>query len=144
MAIANSTPRGPVYVSLPREVLCEPAPAEGLDAAAADGAGGGAARGRSEIAEAARILAGAEHPVIFAQHGAGSAEAFAALAALAGDWGIPVCQYWALALAVPTDHPMAAAADPAPLLARADAILVLDALAPWSPQRARAARRRRG
>jgi acetolactate synthase-1/2/3 large subunit len=37
-------------------------------------------------------------------------------------------------LAVPTDHPMAAAADPAPLLDRADAILVLDALAPWSPQ----------
>ena len=72
--------------------------------------------------------------MIFAQHGAGSAEGFAALAALAEGWGIPVCQYWALALAVPTAHPMAAPDDPEPLLARADAILVLDALAPWSPQ----------
>ena len=132
-AIAHSTPRGPVYVSLPREVLCETAPAEGLDAPPLM-APAVARPGAAEIAEAARILAAAEHPVIFAQHGAGSAEGFAALAALAEDWGIPVCQYWALALAVPTAHPMAAPDDPEPLLARADAILVLDALAPWSPQ----------
>lgn len=128
-AIANSTPRGPVYVSLPREVLCEPAPTEGLDApplmqpsvAYAD---------PKQIAAVAKILAEAENPVIFAQHGAGSAEAFAALSALADEWGIPVCQYWALALAIPTDHPMAAEANPAKLIERADAILVLDALAP--------------
>lgn len=132
-AIANSTPRGPVYVSLPREVLCEQAPAAGLDAppllqpavAHAD---------PKQIAQAARILADAKHPVIFAQHGTGSAEAFTALSALASDWAIPVCQYWAVALAIPTDHPMAAEANPARLIEQADAILVLDSLAPWSPQ----------
>jgi acetolactate synthase-1/2/3 large subunit len=132
-AIANSTPRGPVYVSLPREVLCEQAPADGLDApplmqpavAHAD---------PNAIAEAGRLLAHAKHPVIFAQHGAGSAEAFQALSALALQWGIPVCQYWALALAIPTDHPMAAEANPAGLIENADVILVLDALAPWAPQ----------
>ncbi|MEW9807914.1 thiamine pyrophosphate-requiring protein [Mesorhizobium sp. ZMM04-5] len=132
-AIANSTPRGPVYVSLPREVLCEPAPADDLDAPP-----------RMQpsvthpnpklVAEAARLLAEAENPVIFAQHGTGDAGAFEALSALADDWGIPVCQYWAVALAMPTDHPMAAEANPAKLIERADAILVLDALAPWSPQ----------
>jgi acetolactate synthase-1/2/3 large subunit len=131
-AIATSTPRGPVYMSLPREVLCEPCPTEGLDAApsmmpAIASASPGA------IAEAARILAEAENPVIFAQRGAGSAEAFAALSALANEWGIPVCQYWAVQLAIPTDHPMAAPADPKPLLEKADAVLVIDALAPWSP-----------
>ena len=131
-AIASSTPRGPVYVSLPREVLCQPCPVEGLDAPPSmspalhfpD---------PSAIHEVARLLAGASHPVIFAQRGAGSAEGFAALAELAGDWGIPVCQYWAVQLAMATDHPMAAGPDPAPLLAQADLILVLDALAPWSP-----------
>ncbi|MFG6081195.1 thiamine pyrophosphate-requiring protein [Paracoccus litorisediminis] len=131
-AIASSTPRGPVYVSLPREVLCQPCPVEGLDAPPSmspalhfpD---------PSAIHEVARLLAGASHPVIFAQRGAGSAEGFAALAELAGDWGIPVCQYWAVQLAMATDHPMAAEPDPAPLLAQADVILVLDALAPWSP-----------
>ncbi len=131
-AIANSAPRGPVYVSLPREVLCQAAPSDGLDQpplmqptrahASAD-----------QIEQAAQILASARNPVIFAQHGAGSAEAFAALSELVQDWGIPVCQYWALGLAIPTDHPMAAGPDPAPLLEQADAILVLDALAPWSP-----------
>ena len=131
-AIANSTPRGPVYVSLPREVLCQPAPAEGLDAPPLM-ALPWRARGR-------RDRGGGAHPGRCGAPGdlrpawGGSAEAFAALAELAEDWGIPVCQYWALALALPTGHAMAAAADPGPLIARADAILVLDALAPWSPE----------
>lgn len=132
-SIAMSSPRGPVYVSLPREVLCEPAPAEGLDAPPLMQPSIVHPSAR-QIEQAAEILAGAEHPVIFAQHGAGSAEAFTALAALADDWGIPVCQYWALQLAIPTRHPMAADADPASLIEKADAILVIDALAPWSPE----------
>ncbi|WP_245292754.1 thiamine pyrophosphate-requiring protein [Pararhizobium arenae] len=131
-AIARSTPRGPVYMSLPREVLCQPCPVEGLDRPATM-APAVHVPDPVAIAEAARILSSAENPVIFAQHGAGSAEGFAALSALAEQWGIPVCQYWAVQLAIPTDHPMAAAADPKPLLAKADAILVIDALAPWSP-----------
>lgn len=131
-AIANSTPRGPVYVSLPREILCETVVADGIDApplmqpAVVH-------PGEKQIEDAAAILAAAEHPVIFAQHGAGTAEAFAALGSLAEEWGIPVCQYWALALAIPTGHSMAAGANPSELIKDADAILVIDALAPWSP-----------
>lgn len=132
-AIANSTPRGPVYISLPREVLCEPAPREGLGhqtlmqpAITAPDPGA--------LAEAARILAKAERPVIFAQRGAGSAEGFAALSRLASEWAIPVVQYWAIQLAIPMDHDMAAGVDPEPWVSEADAILVIDALAPWAPQ----------
>lgn len=131
-AIANSTPKGPVYVSLPREVLCEVAPSDGLDAPASMQP----ARvepSTAQIREAARLLSEAKYPVIFAQHGTGTAEAFAALEKLVSDWGIPVCQYWAVQLALPTDHPMAADFNPGPLLEKADAILVLDCLAPWSP-----------
>ncbi|MFN7022928.1 MAG: thiamine pyrophosphate-requiring protein [Pseudorhizobium sp.] len=132
-AIANSTPRGPVYVSLPREVLCETTSADGI-------AGPPLMQpsvvhpSARQIEDAAVLLSAARNPVIFAQHGAGSGEAFEALATLATDWGIPVCQYWALALAIPTDNPMAAGADPAKLIEDADVILVIDALAPWSPQ----------
>lgn len=132
-AIANSMPRGPVYVSLPRETLCEPCPSDGLDRPASMAPAIGAARPEM-IEDAARLLAKARHPVIFAQHGAGDAAGFEALSELALEWAIPVCQYWAVQLAVPTDHPMAADADPQPLLAEADAVLVIDALAPWSPQ----------
>lgn len=130
--IASSTPKGPVYVSLPSEVLCETVPAEGAlrrpqmrpatlgpDPAAMD--------------EIARLIAGANNPVIFAQHGAGSPEAFDALARLTEAWGIPVCQYWAVELALATTHPMATGPHPRPWLEKANVILCLDVLAPWSP-----------
>jgi acetolactate synthase-1/2/3 large subunit len=93
-----------------------------------------AAPEESALAAAAEILAKAERPVIFAQRGAGSAEGFAALARLVSDWAIPVVQYWAIQLAIATDHEMAAGIDPEPWISEADAILVIDALAPWSPQ----------
>lgn len=89
-AIASSTPRGPVYVSLPREVLCEPCPADGLNAPSRMApVGVGPAAGALETA--ASWLVAARYPVIVAQRGAGSAEGFAALAALADAWAIRWC-----------------------------------------------------
>jgi acetolactate synthase-1/2/3 large subunit len=132
-AIANSIPRGPVYISLPREVLCEPAPREGLDGPPLM-APAKASPDPGALAEAARILARAKRPAIFAQRGAGSAEGFATLSRLAGEWAIPVVQYWAIQLAIAMDHEMAAGIDPEPWISEADVVLVIDALAPWSPQ----------
>jgi acetolactate synthase I/II/III large subunit len=131
-AIASSTPKGPVYLSLPREVLCEPCPADDLAApprmtpaiAAAD---------PKALDAAARLIADAKHPVIIAQRGAGSAQGFAVLDELARRWAIPVLQYWAVQLAIATDHPMSVGADPKPWLEEADVVLALDSLAPWSP-----------
>ncbi|MGB0084435.1 MAG: thiamine pyrophosphate-requiring protein [Rhodomicrobiaceae bacterium] len=131
-AIANSTPRGPVYLSLPREVLCDRVPRQALHSAV-QMAPAKAAPDEAALAEAAAILGKAERPVIFAQRGAGGAEGFAALARLASEWAIPVVQYWAVQLAIATDHEMSAGADPEPWISEADAILVIDALAPWSP-----------
>ena len=131
-AIAASTPKGPVYISMPREVLCEPCPADRLQAPPTMKEVTPAPSPAS-VAAAAELLARAERPLIIAQRGAGSAEGFAALAALADEWAIPVCQYWAVQLAVATDHPMHVGTDPGPWLSEADAVLVLDSLAPWSP-----------
>lgn len=132
-AIANSTPKGPVYVSLPREVLCEsyagPDIARPLSMQPAK-----VSADRAQITELAKRIAAADFPVIFAQHGAGSADAFRALSDLVARWAIPVCQYWAVQLALPTDHPMHAGANPKELLERADLVIVLDSLAPWSQQ----------
>ena len=131
-AIASSTPRGPVYVSLPRETLCEPCPAEGL-ADPPTMAPARASPSPAAIERVADLVAASENPVIFAQRGAGSAEGFASLAALAETWSIPVVQYWAVQLALATDHPMAAGANPSPWIGEADLVIVLDSLAPWSP-----------
>jgi acetolactate synthase-1/2/3 large subunit len=131
-AIANSTPKGPVYISLPREVLCETC-ATGSTGTDALMSRVNVAPPQSEIDHAAKMLANAKHPLIIAQRGAGSPEGFAALAELASKWAIPVVQYWAIQLAIATDHPMAAGSDPEPFFGEADAILVIDSLAPWSP-----------
>lgn len=131
-AIANSTPRGPVYLSLPREVLCQPCPSDELDRPSRIAAATSAPR-PADLERAAKMLAQAKRPLIICQRGAGSEEAFAALSKFALDWGIAVNQYWAIQLGVPTDHPMAVGMDPAKWLAEADLVLVIDCLAPWSP-----------
>lgn len=131
-AIANSTPMGPVYLSLPREVLCEQTPAGALQAPPTIRAVSTAPDG-GDIEKVARLIAEARSPLIFAQRGAGSEAGFAALARLALEWSIPVCQWWAVATALPTDHPCHVGSDPLPWIEEADAILVVDSLAPWSP-----------
>ena len=131
-AIANSTPKGPVYLSLPREVLCEPCPLGNLEDPPAMTAAEITAP-PTMLEQAAELLAGAERAVIFAQRGAGSAAGFDALARIANDWSIPVCQYWAVANAISANHPMYVGPDPEPWISDADVVLVVDSLAPWSP-----------
>lgn len=133
-AIANSTPKGPVYLSLPREVLCDPCPGAGLDApsriapvvTAPDG---------DALARASQALAEAENPLIIAQRGAGGAAGFEALQVLCERHALPLSHYWSNQLAMPLSHSMQVGADPGPWLAEADVVLVLDALAPWFPDK---------
>jgi acetolactate synthase-1/2/3 large subunit len=131
-AIATSTPKGPVYLALPREVLCEPCPAAELAAPPAMAAATTAARA-DDIARLAWLLARAERPLIIAQRGAGSATGFAALSDIADRYDIPVCQWWANANAISSDHPMYVGSDPSPWIDDADVVVVLDSLAPWMP-----------
>lgn len=131
-AIANTTPKGPVYLSIPREVLCEEVDAADLDAPPSIRAGRSGPDQRA-IATLAGWLAEAEAPLVIAQRGAGDAGSFAAFSAWVEDWGIAVCSWWATHLAIPTDHPCHVGADPGPWLDRADVVLVLDSLAPWMP-----------
>lgn len=133
-ALAETTPRGPVYVSLPREVLCELCPVDQLGSPAIMVAPQPGID-QAAITRAVELISQADNPVIFAQRGAGGADGFAALAGMAERWGMPVCQYWAVRLAMDLDHPMAAGNDPAVLLETADVVLVIDSLAPWAPDK---------
>lgn len=135
-AIAHSTPRGPVYLSLPREVLCESVDAAGLDAPASI-APVRIAPDPAAVTAAARALAGARAPLIIAQRGAGDDESFAAFARMVEDRAIPVCSWWAVELALATDHPCHIGPDPSPWIEDADVIVILDALAPWWPDKHR-------
>ncbi len=134
-SIANSTPRGPVYLSLPREVLCAPCPSTALGDSSRM-APALTAPDPEALHSAATVLAEARSPLIIAQRGPGSDEAFQELAAFVERHAIPLSHYWANRIAIPLSSPMHVAWQPDDLLATADVILVLDSLAPWWPDQA--------
>ena len=131
-AIANSTPAGPVYLSLPREVLCEPI---SVDAARAEPIMNPAktAVDPEALADGVKALKRAKTPLVIAQRGLGSTGVFDSFSEFVSAWALPVCQYWANRLSLAADHPMNVGMDPRELLAEADVVLVIDSLAPWWP-----------
>lgn len=133
-AIANSTPKGPVYLSLPREVLSEQTTSEGLYSPTSL-APVLTAPDPDALAHAAALLAGAKAPLIIAQRGAGSQKAFDALSGFLTEWAIPLSHYWANQISAPLCHPMQVGSEPDQLLAEADVVLVLNSLAPWMPDK---------
>src|SRR5579871_3318078 len=116
LAVATTEPRGPVYLSLPREVLAAPGPDP------------------NAIDEAARILAGAQNPLIITASAGRDPAAVAALGELAERFALPVVQHRPRHLSLPAAHPCHLGYDAGPYLADADAILVLECDVPWVPQ----------
>jgi len=133
-AIAGSTPKGPVYVALPREVLCETISADNLDAEPVMKPVA-AAPDPDALRQAAELLANAGNPLVVAQHGVGTTEAFERFGQFVTDWALPVSQYWPIQMALPIAHPMCLGTAPTSHVAEADVILVIDSLAPWWPDR---------
>jgi len=133
-AIASSTPKGPIYLSLPREVLCEQTPPDGLQTPSKQ-APVIAAATPEDLKTAADLLAAAKTPLIISQRGAGSPEAFSALGGFLSDWALPLSHYWANQLSVPLSHPMQIGAAPEAVLGEADVVLVINSLAPWWPDK---------
>ena len=111
LAIANSTPKGPVYLSLPREVLCQTIAVSELSAPSTMKPVVGAPN-PSDIAEAAKLLASAKNPLVIAQRGSGDEASFEAFSDWAEEWGIAVCSWWATHLAISTEHPCHVGSDP--------------------------------
>lgn len=132
LSLLKSEPQGPVYLTLPREVLAADMPAQEIAppplAAATPPHGDVAA-----LAEVARLLRQAQAPLIITQDAGRTERAFDALAKLADDFAIPVVEYRPRYACLPTAHPMHAGWDPNPLIPSADLILVLEADVPWIP-----------
>ena len=134
--IAMSEPKGPVYLSLPREVLAEEhrkftyTPSgprlyakPGPDAEA--------------IRQAAELLRDAENPLVITSMVGKNPAAVAELVKLCESFAIPVTMAVSnLYLNFPTDHPLHLGFDPMKYLRNADVILVIEADVPWFPIRA--------
>ena len=133
LSIAASEPKGPVYLSLPREVLAERAVSFRYDMPGRRVAAAPPGPDKNAIDEAAQILAEAENPLIVTASAGREPAAVAALAALAERFAIPVVQHRPRHLCLPADHPSHLGYDAGPYLDDADAILVLECDVPWVP-----------
>jgi len=131
LALAMSEPRGPIYMTLPREVLA--APAAPATMARAMTPASPPAPDQDAIGRAADMLAAATSPLIVTTTAGRFADAVPALAALAETFAIPVVSHWPRYMNLAADHPMHAGFAPGDALRDADAVLVVDSDVPWIP-----------
>ena len=134
LAISQSEPQGPVYLTLPREVLAEelesftyderPRMTAGVTMASSD-----------EIQAAARTLARAKNPIAVARAIGKVPAAVAPLVRLAETLGMPVFDFNGTHMNFPHTHPLHQVADAGPYLEGADVVLVLENDVPWTPKR---------
>jgi acetolactate synthase I/II/III large subunit len=133
LAICKSEPQGPVYVTLPREILASgfskdlspektiaPASPPAVDADA--------------LEEAAKLLGRAKMPLLITASGGRTAESARAITQLVEAFAIPTVHYRPRHLALSTEHPMHCGWDPHGLLKEADVVLVVDCDVPWIPR----------
>ncbi len=137
LSIACSDPKGPVYLSLPREILASeletlasaaPSAVQPATTAAADGAG---------LARAAQLMAAAQNPLVITARSGRDPAAMPILGRLAERYAWPVVEFRSNYVCLPGDHPMHGGHDVAPWLTTADAVLILEAPVPWLPKQAR-------
>lgn len=134
LAVAGTEPYGPVYLTLPREVLA--APHDGSDVAVPKRmVPASTVAAPALIAAAADALAAAQRPIIITRSLGRDPEAVGALAALAESLGAPVYDPYPTNANLPFDHPLHVVAPPDGALAEADVIVVVDSDVPWTPKR---------
>ena len=132
LSIAGTEPRGPVYLSLPREVIAAQAPGEHRTSTRLRAAAPAAPDGEA-IAEAAEMIAKAKKPLILTASAGRDPAAFDALARFADRFAVPVAQFHPRYLSLPSSHAMNLGYDPTSLVADADLILAMEIDVPWIP-----------
>jgi acetolactate synthase-1/2/3 large subunit len=129
MSIAMSEPRGPVYLSLPREALAEGAEVEISHRSTVTPTTYGPADPEL-VAQAADLLSKAKKPLIITQSPELAAD-FEPLAGFVEKFALPTIEMWATRLALPSDHPMMIGRDSTQVLKEADVVVVINAAVPW-------------
>jgi acetolactate synthase-1/2/3 large subunit len=133
LAIAQSEPAGPVYLTLPREVLAErmeqveysePARVTPTAPSVAD---------PEAVAHAAGLLLAARNPIVVVKSSGRDPGAVAPLVALAETLGLPVFDQNSTHLNLPQNHPLYFHGEPAAYLGETDLIVALESDAPWFP-----------
>src|SRR6059036_1190667 len=133
LALTQTEPQGPVYLTLPREVLAEKHEVFEYAAASRAPRPGPVAAAPEAIAETARLLADARNPIILTKAAGRDPLAVAALVQLAEALGAPVIDQFHTYVNFPQDHPLHAGFDAAPYFDEADCIVAVESDVLWFP-----------
>jgi len=133
-ALAMSEPKGPVYLTLPREVLAEPHPEFSFQDEPAFATATLPFPDSARLEEAAELLATARYPLIITRNLGRNPAAVGSLVALAESFALPVIEYPIPAhVNFPGAHPLHLGFDLGTLLPKADVVFVIDCDVPWTP-----------
>jgi len=135
MAMATAEPPGPVYLTLPREVLMAPLAEVNLASVGRCRVDSLVYPDPDRVAEAAQILAAAEYPVILTTSAGRHAETVEPLVRLAETGAMAVVESFAKYMNFPRTHPLHLGFDPKPQVERADALLLVESEVPWYPSK---------
>lgn len=135
LTLAKSEPSGPVYLTLPREVLAEPLSGLSYDMPARRVAAAPPGPDFDAIDAAGALLAAAENPLVITASAGRDPEAVNAIADFALRFAVPVVEHRQRYLNLPADHPCHLGYDPNDLIEEADAIVVVECDVPWIPSR---------
>src|SRR5438445_179890 len=133
LAITQAEPQGPVYLTLPREVLAERHESVEYSDPARAPRPSDVVAAPDAIEEAARLLAAAKNPVVITKALGRDPRAVEAMVKLAEVAALPVVDHFHTHVNFPQDHPLHAGFDAMPYLDTADAIVVIESDAPWFP-----------
>ena len=127
---AGAEPAGPVYMTLPKDVLEQPMAASAVTAPGR--AGVAAVDDTAGLEQAAQWLLEAERPLILTAYAGRHPGTVAALARLAETLAAPVVEA-RHRVNLPSSHPLHLGFSAFPYAAHADCILILDHDVPWVP-----------
>ena len=138
-AVMQSDPTGPVYLTLPREVLAAPVDAQSIGAyghqnhlpVKAQGADANA------IAQIAAKLMASENPMLVTAYAGRNHAAPALIEKLAMLCGMRVCEFNSIYLNIRRNSPFFAGYNPAAFTEQADFGLMVDVDVPWIPKTTR-------
>jgi len=133
LSVAANAPGGPVYLTLPREVLATPLEKFTFRTKPRQVCSAPVAANPAAIDATARLLANAERPLIITSALGRTPSAVAALASLAEEFALPVVLSNPRFMELTSEHPMHMGFDVAPWLKQADLVLVVESTAPWIP-----------
>lgn len=139
LEVAMAEPRGPVYLTLPREVLAEQHRDLTLTSPGRHQRAASRFPDPQAIQEAAQLLLNARNPLIITTSVGQNPAAVQPLIDLADIAGIPVVvtPVTARFMNFPSNHPLHLGYHPDPFLEEADVILALESDVPWYPHRAK-------